>query len=166
VWGAQGLCSTLRFGRRGGPIALTGVAGIFAGAWLSFMAGAGFLSRTRSVTTARAAIALGAGGPLPFGRNPRPPRVNTLMAELRAAAARRQAARSHSPRKSRSEGSGPCLTVSSVGKIETECETGRFLRANACGCANSWAIARGELLARTAFDITHPDEGAEARPAR
>jgi len=47
--------------------------------------------------------------------------------------------------------------VSSVGKIETECETGRFLRANAAMC-KFVGYSEEELLATTAFDITHPDE--------
>src|SRR5262249_27575564 len=104
--------------------------------------------------TARAAIALGAGGPLPLDETP-VAEVNTLMAELRAAAARRKAAEATLPE---SEARFRAMfDVSSVGKIETECETGRFLRANAAMC-KFVGYSEGELLARTAFDITHPDE--------
>jgi PAS domain S-box-containing protein len=104
--------------------------------------------------TARAAIALGAGGPLPLDETP-VAEVNTLMAELRAAAARRQAAEA-TLRESEARFRA-MFDVSSVGKIETECETGRFLRANAAMC-KFVGYSEGELLARTAFDITHPDE--------
>src|SRR6266404_2089894 len=104
--------------------------------------------------TARAAIALGVGGPLPLDETP-VAEVNTLMAELRAAAARRQAAEA-TLRESEARFRA-MFDVSSVGKIETECETGRFLRANAAMC-KFVGYSEGELLARTAFDITHPDE--------
>jgi PAS domain S-box-containing protein len=43
--------------------------------------------------------------------------------------------------------------VSSVGKIETECESGRFLRANAAMC-KFMGYSEEELLATTAWDIT------------
>jgi PAS domain S-box-containing protein len=47
--------------------------------------------------------------------------------------------------------------VSSVGKIEVEPETGRFLRANAAMC-QFVGYSEAELLSRTIFDITHPDD--------
>jgi PAS domain S-box-containing protein len=47
--------------------------------------------------------------------------------------------------------------VSSVGKIEVDPESGRFLRANAAMC-NFVGYTEEELLARTVFDITHPDD--------
>jgi PAS domain S-box-containing protein len=47
--------------------------------------------------------------------------------------------------------------VSSVSKVEFEPETGRFLRANAAMC-KFVGYAEAELLARTIYDITHPDE--------
>jgi PAS domain S-box-containing protein len=103
---------------------------------------------------ARAAIALGKGGPLPSDETP-VAEVDTLLAELRGAAARRQATEDllrDSEARFRA-----MFEVSSVGKIETECETGRFLRANAAMCALV-GYSEEELLATTAWDITHPDE--------
>jgi PAS domain S-box-containing protein len=47
--------------------------------------------------------------------------------------------------------------VSSVGKIEVEHQSGRFLHANAAMC-QFVGYSEAELLARTVFDITHPDE--------
>ncbi len=47
--------------------------------------------------------------------------------------------------------------VSSVGKIEVEPGTGRFLRANAAMC-KFLGYSEGELLTRTVYDITHPDD--------
>jgi PAS domain S-box-containing protein len=47
--------------------------------------------------------------------------------------------------------------VSSVGKIEVEPESGRFLRANAAMC-EFVGYTEAELLSRTVFDITHPDD--------
>jgi PAS domain S-box-containing protein len=47
--------------------------------------------------------------------------------------------------------------VSSVGKAEVDPETGRFLRANTAMC-KFVGYSQAELLARTVFDITHPDE--------
>jgi PAS domain S-box-containing protein len=46
---------------------------------------------------------------------------------------------------------------SAVGKIEIEFPTGRFLRANAAMC-RFVGYSEQELLERTVFDITHPDE--------
>jgi PAS domain S-box-containing protein len=110
---------------------------------------------TRSVgQTASAAIALGKGGPLPLADTP-VAEINTLMTELRGAADRRQATEDllrDSEARFRA-----MFEVSSVGKIETECETGRFLRANAAMC-KLVGYSEAELLAMTAFDITHPDE--------
>jgi PAS domain S-box-containing protein len=47
--------------------------------------------------------------------------------------------------------------VSSVGKIEVEPKSGRFLRANAAMC-NFMGYSEAELLARTVYDITHPHD--------
>jgi PAS domain S-box-containing protein len=47
--------------------------------------------------------------------------------------------------------------VSSVGKIEVEPGSGRFLRANAAMC-KFVGYSEAELLARTIYDITHPDD--------
>jgi PAS domain S-box-containing protein len=49
------------------------------------------------------------------------------------------------------------FNVSSVGKIEVEPESGRFLRANAATC-KFLGYSEAELLARTVYDITHPDD--------
>jgi PAS domain S-box-containing protein len=104
--------------------------------------------------TAGAVVALGAGGPLPLDETP-VAEVNALMAELRTAAARRQAAED-SLRDSEAIFRA-MFDVSSVGKIETECETGRFLRVNAAMC-KFVGYSEAELLGLSAFDITHPDE--------
>jgi PAS domain S-box-containing protein len=116
-----------------------------------------WLSRiiARSVgKTARAAIALGKGIPLPSDESP-VDEVNTLMKELREAAANRQATEDllrDSEARFRA-----MFEVSSVGKIETECETGRFLAANDAMC-KLVGYSAAELLATNAWDITHPDE--------
>ncbi len=47
--------------------------------------------------------------------------------------------------------------VSSVGKVEVEPESGRFLRVNAAMC-KFVGYTEPELLAQTVYDITHPDE--------
>jgi PAS domain S-box-containing protein len=47
--------------------------------------------------------------------------------------------------------------VSSVGKIEVDSESGRFLRANAAVC-EFVGYTEAELLVRTIHDITHPDD--------
>jgi PAS domain S-box-containing protein len=47
--------------------------------------------------------------------------------------------------------------VSSVGKIEVDPDSGRFLRANAAMC-KFVGYTEAELLGRTVFDITHPDD--------
>ena len=103
---------------------------------------------------ARAATTLGTGGLLPSDETP-VAEVNTLMTELREAAARRQATEDLLPE---SEARFRAMfEVSSVGKIETECESGRFLRANAAMC-KFVGYSEEELLATTAWDITHPEE--------
>jgi len=96
---------------------------------------------------ARVAIASGESGSLlPHGT----PivEVNTLMAELRE--------RTDSLRESEATFRA-MFDFSSVAKVESEYETGRFLRANAAMC-KFVGYSEAELLARTAFDITHPDE--------
>jgi PAS domain S-box-containing protein len=108
---------------------------------------------------ASAAIALGKGDPPPLSGTP-VAEVNTLMAELRGAAARRQAAEDllrESERTFRA-----MFEVSSVGKIEVDPKTGRFLRANAA-MGKFVGYSEAELLARTVFDITHPDDRDRAR---
>ena len=47
--------------------------------------------------------------------------------------------------------------VSSVGKIEVDPTSGRFLRANAAMC-KFLGYPEKDLLARTVFDVTHPDD--------
>jgi PAS domain S-box-containing protein len=47
--------------------------------------------------------------------------------------------------------------ISSVGKIEVDPKNGRFLRANAAMC-RFVGYTEAELLSRTVFDITHPDD--------
>jgi PAS domain S-box-containing protein len=47
--------------------------------------------------------------------------------------------------------------VSSVGKIEVEPSSTRFLRANAAMC-EFVGFSEAELLARTVLEITHPDD--------
>jgi PAS domain S-box-containing protein len=49
------------------------------------------------------------------------------------------------------------FNVSSVGKIEVEPGTGRFLRANAAMC-KLVGYTEAELLARSVYDITYPDD--------
>jgi PAS domain S-box-containing protein len=104
--------------------------------------------------TAHAAIALGTGGPLP-AEETSVTEVNAAMKELRRAAAMRQATEDllrDSEARFRA-----MFEVSSVGKIEAECKTGRFLRVNAAMC-KLVGYSEAELLAMTAFDITHPGE--------
>jgi PAS domain S-box-containing protein len=48
------------------------------------------------------------------------------------------------------------FNISSVGKVEVEPETGRFLRANDAIC-KFVGYNEAELLARTVFDISHPN---------
>ncbi len=48
--------------------------------------------------------------------------------------------------------------ASSVGKVEVEPESGRFLRVNAAMC-KYLGYSEEELLARTVYDTTNPDDG-------
>jgi PAS domain S-box-containing protein len=109
--------------------------------------------------TARAAIALGEGDPLPSDQTP-VAEVNTLMNELREAAARRTAAED-SLRESEAIFRA-MFDVSSVGKLEVELGTARILRANAAMC-KFVGYSEAELLARTALEITHPDDRDRSR---
>jgi PAS domain S-box-containing protein len=95
---------------------------------------------------ARAAIA-GEGAWLSPSRTP-VAEVNTLMAELQE--------RTSSLRESEATFRA-MFDVSSVGKIEVEHTSGRFLRANAAMC-KFVGYTDAELLSLTVFDITHPDE--------
>jgi PAS domain S-box-containing protein len=132
-----------------GWIALVAFSLVVAlGSWLGRLI-AGALSHV-----VRAAIALGEGRPLPPNETP-VAEVNTLMAEFREAAARRQAfeaALRESEATFRS-----MFDASSVGKVEVEFETGRILRVNDAMC-KLIGYGREELLNRTMWDITHPDE--------
>jgi len=81
--------------------------------------------------------------------------VDTLMAELRRTAAKRQAA---DDLLRESEAIFRAMfEMSSVGKIEVDPKSGRFLRANAAMC-KFVGYSEVELRARTVFDITHPDD--------
>jgi PAS domain S-box-containing protein len=109
---------------------------------------------SHSVGQAARAIVLGEGGPMRLDQTP-VAEVNTLMAELRGAAARRNAAED-SLRESEATFRA-MFDVSSVGKIEVEPGSGRFLRANAAMC-NFVGYSEAELLARSVYDITYPDD--------
>jgi PAS domain S-box-containing protein len=52
--------------------------------------------------------------------------------------------------------------TSSVGKIEAEPESSRFLRVNAAMC-KFLGYSEAELLARTVLDVTHPDDRDHSR---
>jgi PAS domain S-box-containing protein len=54
------------------------------------------------------------------------------------------------------------FNVSSVGKAEVELKSGRFLRVNAAMC-KYLGYSEEELLARTVYDITNPDDGDVGR---
>ncbi len=108
---------------------------------------------------ARAAIALGEGGPMPLSGTP-VAEVDTLMAELHEAAARRQAAEDW--RRQSEAIFRAMFDVSSVGKIEVDPRTTRILRANAAMC-KLVGYSEAELLARTVLDITHPDDRDRSR---
>ena len=96
---------------------------------------------------ARAAISPGEGGAVLQTGTPIA-EVNTLMAELRDTIALLR----------NSEAAFRAMfDVSSVGKVEVEPGTGRFLRANAAMC-KFVGYSESELLARTVHDITHPDD--------
>jgi PAS domain S-box-containing protein len=103
---------------------------------------------------ARAAIALGEGAPLVLSGTP-VAEVDSLIAELRRTAAKRQAAE-HLLRESEATFRA-MFDVSSVGKIEVEPGSGRFLRANAAMC-KFVGYSEAELLARSVYDITYPDD--------
>jgi PAS domain S-box-containing protein len=129
-----------------GGLALTLVVGLAS--WLGRII-------ARSVDdAARAAIALGEGVSLPLSGSP-VAEVDTLMAELQRTAIKRRAAEDL-VRQSESIFRA-MFEVSSVGKIEVKPESGRFLRANAAMC-KFVGYTEEELLARTVFDITHPDD--------
>jgi len=104
--------------------------------------------------TARAAVALGEGRPMPLDQTP-VAEVNTLMAQLRGAATRRKAAED-SLRESEATFRA-MFDFSSVGKIEVEPGSGRFLRANPAMC-KFVGYSEAELLARSVYDITYPDD--------
>jgi PAS domain S-box-containing protein len=126
-------------------------------AFMLVVALASWLGRiiARSVAhAARAAIALGEGGPMPLSGTP-VAEVDTLMGELQRTAVKRRAAEDL-VRQSESTFRA-MFEVSSVGKIEVDPESGRFLRANAAMC-KFVGYTEEELLARTVFDITHPDD--------
>jgi PAS domain S-box-containing protein len=94
---------------------------------------------------ARAAIGSGEGG---MPNQTAVVEINTLMGELRETTALLR----------QSEATFRAMfDVSSVGKIEVEPGTGRFLRANAAMC-EFVGYSEAELLARTVYDITHPDD--------
>jgi PAS domain S-box-containing protein len=110
---------------------------------------------------AQAAAALREGSPLPPNETP-VAEVNALMAEFREAVARRQ---EFETALRQSEAMFRAMfDFSSVGKVEIEPETGRFLRVNDAMC-KFVGYSREELLARTVLDITHPDERARDRDA-
>jgi PAS domain S-box-containing protein len=88
--------------------------------------------------------------------------VDTPMMELREAAALRQ--RTENSLHDSEARFRTVFEFSSAGMIETACDTGRFLSANAAMC-RLVGYSKAELLARTAYDITHPDERARDREA-
>jgi PAS domain S-box-containing protein len=79
--------------------------------------------------------------------------VNTLMAELRETA---------DSLREREATFRVMFDASSVGKIEVDPESTRFLRANAAMC-KFVGYTETELLARTVLDITHPDDRDDNR---
>jgi PAS domain S-box-containing protein len=96
---------------------------------------------------ARAATDSGEGGPLPLSLTPIA-EVNAMMTELREITDLLR----------ESEATFRTMfEVSSVGKIEVEPNSGRFLRVNAAMC-RFVGYSEPELLARTVFDITHPED--------
>jgi PAS domain S-box-containing protein len=103
--------------------------------------------------------ALGEGRPLPAGGTG-VAEINTLIAKLGEAAAERQAFEAALRRSEATFRS--MFDVSSVGKVEVEFETGRFLRVNDAMC-KLVGYSREELLDRTVWDITHPDERDQVR---
>ena len=128
-----------------GALALTLVVGLAS--WLGRVI-------ARSVDdAARAAAALGEGISLPLSGSP-VAEVDTLMAELHRTAAKRRAAEDL-VRQSESIFRA-MFNVSSVGKFEVAPESGRFLRANKAMC-EFVGYCEEELLARSVYDITYPD---------
>jgi PAS domain-containing protein len=114
-----------------GLTALTAFAPVILASWLGWLI-------ARSVGhAAHAATTLGEGGPLPSGETP-VGEVDTLMAELRKSAARRQ--RTEDLLRDSEVRFRAMFEVSSVGKVEVELGTGRYLHA--LRCASLWAIAR------------------------
>jgi PAS domain S-box-containing protein len=107
-----------------------------------------WLGRIIAGSVARAAhAAIGSGeGRLP-NRTP-VVEVNTVMAELRDAT---------DLLRDSEVTFRAMFDVSSVGKVEVEPESGRFLRVNAAMC-EFVGYSEAELLARTVYDITHPDD--------
>ncbi len=103
---------------------------------------------------AGAASALGEGNLIAPRASP-VAEVDTLMKELGRTAARRQAA-DNLLRESEATFRA-MFDISSVGKFEIEPGTGRFLRANAAMC-EFVRYGRTELLAKSIFDITHPED--------
>jgi len=115
---------------------------------------------------ARAAIALGEGGPMPLSGTP-VDEVDTLMAELHKAAARRQAAEAW---RHQSEAIFRAMfDVSSVGKIEVDPRT-TVSSAPTPRCASSWDTARRNCspgrcsTSRTRTTATAVASWATARP--
>jgi PAS domain S-box-containing protein len=109
---------------------------------------------------AQAAAALREGRPPAAAEETPVAEVNALMVEVREAVARRQ---EFEAALRRSEAMFRAMfDFSSVGKVEIEPETGRFLRVNDAMC-KFVGYSREELLARTVLDITHPDERARDR---
>src|SRR5579871_2184667 len=103
---------------------------------------------------ARAAVGLGEGRQLPRSGTPIA-EINALMAELREAAARRQA--TEDLLRASEATFRAMFDLSSVAKIEVEPGSGRFLRANAAMC-QFVGYSEAELLARTVYEITYPGD--------
>jgi PAS domain S-box-containing protein len=96
---------------------------------------------------------------MPLGGTP-VAEVDTLMAQLRGAAVRRQAA-DDSLRESEATFRA-MFDISSVGKFEVEPGSGRFLRANAAMC-KFVGYSQTELLTRSIFDITYSEDRGYVR---
>jgi PAS domain S-box-containing protein len=110
---------------------------------------------------ARGAIALGEGGPMPSNGTP-VAEVDTLMAQLRGAAAERQAA---DDLLRESEATFRAMfDVTSVGKFEVEPGNGRLLRANPAMC-KFVGYSQAELLALSIFDITYFEDRSYVQEA-
>jgi PAS domain S-box-containing protein len=100
---------------------------------------------------AQAAVASDNGGPLLPSPTP-VAEVNAMMGELREITDLLR----------ESEATFRAMfEVSSVGKVEVEPNSGRFLRVNAAMC-RFVGYSEAELLARTVFDITHPEDRPRA----